>query len=202
MLLALVMVVSAASFLIKDTTEQITDSIIKLTGLDINKNLSQFIDSSVMYKLPDTVKDTDDISVIIRVKQASLLDAYEAGNKELSFTEYAYSAEAGLVTDKILAEKSELLSALDDQNINYTTGADYKAIFGGFEVVIKAGEFEALCKTLGDRANVIVGDEYNTCETQLVENKVNVYETGIFNSSSFISVAIWFERLPIIATDS
>ena len=185
MLLTLVMVVSAASFLIKDTTEQITDSIIKLTGLDINNNLSQFIDSSVMYKLPDTVKDTDDISVIIRVKQASLLDAYEAGKKEVSFTEYAYSAEAGLVADKILAEKSELLSALDDKNINYTTGADYKAIFGGFEVVIKAGEFEALCKTLGNRADVIVGDEYNTCETQLVENTVNVYETGIFNSSSF-----------------
>ena len=183
--LALIMMLSGASLLIKDTAEQVTDSIIKLTGLNINNNLSQFIDSSVMYKLPDTVKDTDDISVIIRVKQASLLDAYEAGNKELSFTEYAYSDEAGLVADKILAEKSELLCALDDKSINYTTGADYKAIFGGFEVVIKAGEFEALCKTLGDRAEVIVGDEYNTCETQLVENAVNVYDTGIFNSSSF-----------------
>ena len=185
LLLALVMVLSAATFLIKDTTEQIADSIIKLTGKDINKNLSQFIDGTVMYKLPDTVKDTDDISVIIRVKQASLLDAYEAGNKELSFTEYAYSAEAGLVAEKILAEKSELLSALDDKSINYTTGADYKAIFGGFEVVIKAGEFETLCQTLNGRADIIVGDEYNTCETQLVENTVNVYDTGIFNSSSF-----------------
>ena len=183
--LALIMVLSVASFLIKDTTEQVTDSIIKLTGKDINKNLSQFLDSSVMYKLPDTVKDTDDISVIIRVKEASLLDTYEAGDKALSFTEYVYSSEAALVADKILAEKSTILSSLDVQNINYTTGADYKAIFGGFEVVIKAGEFETLCKTLGDRADVIVGDEYNTCETQLVENKVNVYETGIFNSSSF-----------------
>ena len=184
-MLALIMLLSAASFLIKDTTQQITDSIIKLTGLDINKNLSQYIDSSVMYKLPDTVKDTDDISVIIRVKKASLLDAYEAGDRALSFTEYAYSDEAALVADKILAEKSTILSSFDDKNINYTTGADYKAIFGGFEVVIKAGEFETLCKTVGDRADVIVGDEYNTCETQLVENKVNVYETGIFNSSSF-----------------
>ena len=177
------MVFSAASFLIKDTAQQITTSIITLTDKDINKNLHQYIDSSVMYKLPSTVKDTDDISVIIRVKQASLLDAYEAGKKEVSFTEYAYSAEAGLIADKILAEKSELLSALDDKNINYTTGADYKAIFGGFEVVIKAGEFEALCKTLGNRAAVIVGDEYNTCETQLVENAVDVFETGIFDSS-------------------
>ncbi len=179
------MVFSVASILIKDTTQQITDSIIKLTDKDINKNLDQYINSSVMYKLPSTVKDTDDISVIIRVKEASLLDAYEAGDKSLSFTEYAYSQEADLVTDKILAQKETILSDFDNREINYTVGADYKAIFGGFEVTIKAGDFEALCKTLGDRAEAIVGDEYNTCETQLVENKVNVYETGIFNSSSF-----------------
>ena len=179
------MVFSVASILIKDTTQQITDSIIKLTDKDINKNLNQYINSSVMYKLPSTVKDTDDISVIIRVKEASLLDAYEAGDKSLSFTEYAYSQEADLVADKILAQKETILSDFDNREINYTVGADYKAIFGGFEVTIKAGDFEALCKTLGDRAEAIVGDEYNTCETQLVENKVNVYNTGIFNSSSF-----------------
>ena len=184
-LLALTMIFSAASFLIGETAETISDSIIKLTDKDINKNLSQFLDSSVMYKLPDTVKDTDDISVIIRVKETSLLDAYEAGGGSLSFTEYAYSDAAELVTDKILAEKEALLSSFDEQDFDYSVGADYKAIFGGFEVVIKAGDFEALCKTVGDRAKVIVGDEYKTCETQLVENKVNVYETGIFNSSSF-----------------
>ena len=58
-------------------------------------------------------------------------------------------------------------------------------MLGGFEVVIKAGDFETLCRALGNRATAIVGDEYNTCETQLVENAVNVYDTGIFNSSSF-----------------
>ena len=30
-----------------------------------------------------------------------------------------------------------------------------------------------------------MGDEYKPCETKLVENNVNVYETGIFDSSSF-----------------
>ena len=184
-LLALVMVLSAGSILVKDATEQIADSIIKLVDKDINKNLSQYINSSVMYRLPSTVKDTDDISVIIRVKEASLLDAYEAGDRTTSFTEYAYSDEAALVVDKILAEKNTILADFDSKNITYTVGADYKAIFGGFEVVIKAGDFETLCRTLGDRAQAIVGDEYNTCETQLVENKVNVYDTGIFDSSSF-----------------
>ena len=58
-------------------------SIINVSDRDINKNLSQFIDSSVMYKLPDTVKDTDEISVIIQTKKASLLDAYEKADTPL-----------------------------------------------------------------------------------------------------------------------
>ena len=171
--------------MIKDAAEQISDSIIKLTDKKINKNTSKFFDSSAMYKLPDTVKDTDDISVIIQIKGNSLLDVYEAGDRALSFSEFVSTDEAELVKEDLLSVKNSLLADIDSTSINYDLGADYKAIFGGFEMLIKAGDFETLCKTLGDRAKVIVGDEYNTCETQLVENKVNVYETGIFNSSSF-----------------
>ena len=178
-------VLSAGITLIDDAVEGVSSSIVQLLGGDINTNREQFLNSSVMYRLPDTVKDSDEISVIIRTKKASLLDAYEAGDRALSFTEYAYSDEASAVTDAILKEKASILSAFDEEGFAYTSGADYKAVFGGFEVVIRAGDFEALCDAVGDSATVIVGDEYNPCETQLVENKVNVYDTGIFNSSSF-----------------
>ena len=166
------------------TVPEENSGIVKLEG-GINNNYEQYLNSSVMYKLPDTVKDTDDISVIIKTKKASLLDAYESGDMNATFTEYAYSSEANAVSEAIDAEKRDILADFTDAEIAYTAGADYKAIFGGFEVVIKAGDFEELCKTLGDRALAIVGEEYNPSETQLVENKVNVYETGIFNSSSF-----------------
>ena len=185
LLLVLTTVFSITSFMMKDAAEEIVGSIVKLNDKDIDKNLGQFIDSSTMYKLPSTVKDTDDISVIIRVKEASLLDAYEAGDRKMSFTDYVNTEEAKLVTGKINAERDSIIESLDVEGFDYALGADYKAIFGGFEVVIKAGDFEKLCRTVGDRATTIVGDEYNTCETQLVENKVNVYDTGIFNTSSF-----------------
>ena len=183
--LVLAMTVSAVGLWHRSATASTVDSIIQLTNQDIDRNLSQFLNDSVIYKLPETVKDTDSISVIIQTKEASLLDVYEAGDRTLSFTEFAYSDEAALVEDKILSAKESILASFDDKAINYTVGADYKAIFGGFEVVIQASDFESLCKTLGDRATAIVGEEYNTCETQLVENKVNVYNTGIFDSSSF-----------------
>ena len=185
LILAIATVVSVANFLLQDVAEQISNGIVRLTDKEIDRNWTQYLDSSVMYKLPDTVKETDDISVIIQVKKTSLLDAYEAGDKTMPFTEYVLTEEADLIKENILAEKDSLLASIDDASINYDLGADYKAIMGGFEVVIKAGDFETLCRTLGDRATAIVGDEYNTCETQLVENKVNVYDTGIFDSSSF-----------------
>ena len=185
LILAIATVVSVASFLLKDVTEQLSNAIVKLTDKDINTNWTQYLNSSVMYKLPDTVKDTDDISVIIQVKKKSLLDAYEAGDRKIPFTEYVLTTEAGVVKSEILSEKNAILASLDKAGINYDLGADYKAILGGFEVVIKAGSFETLCRTLGSRATAIVGDEYKTAETQLVENKVNVYDTGIFDSSSF-----------------
>ena len=185
LVLLLATIVSASGFLMQKMVNGISDSIIKLVEGDIINDISKFFDSSAVYKLPSTVKDTDNISVIIRVKKDSLLDAYEAGDRVMSFSEYAYTEEAELLTEDILEEKNAILASLADKNISYDLGADYKAVFGGFEMVIKAGDFETLRKAIGDRADLIVGEEYNTCETLLVENAVNVYGTGIFNSSSF-----------------
>ncbi|MBP3376469.1 MAG: leucine-rich repeat protein [Clostridia bacterium] len=177
--------IASACMLFGGDGAMLQNSVVTQSGLDIDTNKEQYLNSSVMYKLPDTVKDTDDISIIIRTQSTSLLDAYDAGDMDMSFPEYAYSDEADRVAAGILDEKKEILSSVDGAKIDYTLGADYKAIFGGFEVVIKAADFESLCKAVGNRATVIVGEEYKPCETQLVENAVNVYETGIFNSSSF-----------------
>ena len=184
LLLVLAMTVSVCIFPGGDTSDP-SSSLISMISGDINKNMTQFLNSSVMYKLPDSVKESDELSIIIQTERDSLLDAYEAGDCSMSFSEYVYTEEAEKVEEGILAEKQTILAAFDESGFDYTTGADYKAIFGGFEVVIRAGDFEALCKALGTRGTAIVGEEYNPCETQLVENKVDVYETGIFDSSDF-----------------
>lgn len=176
-------IISTFAFLGEETAEG--QPLISLMEGDIDKDLDKFIDKSAMYELPESVRDTDKISVIVQTKKKSLLDAYEDSDRSLSFTEFVYSAKADEIEDSILSEKSEILASFDEQSIKYETGADYKAIFGGFEVVIEARDFKVLCNTLGDRATAIVGDEYKPAETKLVENYVNVYDTGIFNSSSF-----------------
>ena len=145
LLLIVLSVFSSAVSLLGEAAQTDSDPIIKLTDKEIIKNESKFYDNSTIYKLPSTVKDTDEISVIVQVRKDSLLDAYEAGDKSISFTDYASSPEAEEVNEKILDEKIALLSAVDENEINYELGADYKAVFGGFEMIIKAGDFEALC---------------------------------------------------------
>ena len=71
-ILAAVMVLSTAAaviaWLIPDSTVN-GGGIRPLEGTLIT-NRDQYLDSSVMYKLPETIKETDEISVIVEVKES------------------------------------------------------------------------------------------------------------------------------------
>ena len=150
---------------------------------DLKVNYQDFLDSSVMQKLPDTIQPDDEISVIIALNEQNLLDAYEATDKTVSFTQFALeSKEAADIISKRNSCKAQILSSLDKAGVVYTAGEEYSAAINGFELVIQAKDFDTTCKSLGEGVGIIVGEEYKPAETQLVENKVNVYDTGIFKS--------------------
>ncbi len=147
-------------------------------------DLKDYLNGSTMFQLPDSVKDDQEISVIITVDADNLMDAYEATDKVMSFQDYALnSEEAAKIKADIAKQKAEILKQLDAQGVSYTMGDDYSAILSGFELEIVARDFKVVCKSLEDGQGIIVSEEYKKCETQLVENKVNVYDTGIFDSS-------------------
>ena len=160
------------------------------TNPDIQKidnialDYSKYFDSSVVLELPDTINDNDEISVIVTTDDIAVMDAYEDSDKTMSLADFASSSDyAKVAKQNLVKNKAEVLAALDKQNISYKTGEEYSTILSGFELVIKAADFENTCKSLGDGMNIIVGEEYNTCETELVENAVDVFDTGIFDSS-------------------
>ena len=153
----------------------------RLDGISVD--YTDYLDSSVMYQLPDSVKDDQEISVIILVDHATVMDAYEAAYTAMSFKDFALnSSEAEDIRAAIAREKEEVLKNLDASGVEYATGADYDTLLSGFELVIKARDFEATCQSLGEGNGIYVCEEYEASETQLVENTVNVYETGIFKS--------------------
>ena len=157
-------------------------SISDVTGsLDIGTE--HLLNQSVMYRLPDTVDAEDEISIIIKTQSATLLDAYDKSGSNLSFTEYVLTDEAESIRKDILAESNTLREGLN--GIDYQLGESYNVVMSGFEITTKAGNFEQICKAMAGKATVIVGEVYEAEETKLVENSVNVYDTGIFSSESF-----------------
>ena len=158
-------------------------SVVSLFDGVINTNRDSFFDSSVIYALPKGVKDSDDLSLIIEVQGESILDAYEKKNRNESVAEFASTDSASAIRERIKADKAELLKLLDKAGVSYKTGADYATLLSGFEITVKARDFKTVCNTFHKKANTYISEVYNRAETQLVENNVNVYDTGIFNSS-------------------
>ena len=147
-------------------------------------DLQEYLNKSVMFQLPETIRDDEQISVIITVDEANLMDAYEATDKTMSFKDYALdSQDAAELRDGIAAQKAKVLAQLDRQNISYTLGRDYDTLLSGFEIEILAGDFGDVCKSLKDGQGILVSEVYQKMDTQLVENTVNVFDTGIFDTS-------------------
>ena len=144
-------------------------------------DISKYFSNAVV-ALPDKVKDDQIISLIIECDAESLLDAYEASDKTMSISEFALSDEAAALRENISKENAKLIEKLNRAGYTYELGVNYDTVIAGFELLITARDFEDVCKTLGRKTNVIVGDVYEKTETQLVENTVNVQDTGIFNS--------------------
>ena len=155
-------------------------------GGTFKDNIEQFFNGSVVQKLPSTVKNTDVISIIIDTELPSIMDAYNTGDKTMSMLEYATSDSVSELKNKISAEKDSLTKLLKDKGIKFKTGADYNTIISGFEILITACDFDAVCDAIGTKATVMVGEVYEPADSKLVENDVNFYEnTGIFDSSKF-----------------
>ena len=147
----------------------------------LKNDISQYFSSAVV-ALPNTVKDDQIISIIIESDAQSLLDAYERSDKTMSISEFAQSDEATAIREKIAKENAKLIEKLDRAGYSYELGVNYDTVLAGFEILIVARDFEDVCRTLGTKTDVIVGDVYESMENQLVDNAVNVQETGIFNS--------------------
>ena len=131
---------------------------------NIPLDYSKYFNSSVVFKLPDKVKDSDEISVIVTTDNIAVMDAYEQSNKTMSLADFALTSEsAKLAKQELAVDKERFLKTLDENNISYKTGEEYTTVLNGFEILIKAADFEKTCKSLEKGRNVIVGEEYTTC---------------------------------------
>ena len=149
----------------------------------IKTNQEKFYNTDVVRQLPETVADNEDISVIVAMNTTTVMDAYENSTTNKTLSDYVISNEGQKIAKNVDRERKALMDQLKKSSISYTVGEKYDTILSGFELTIKAGDFDKLNKLLGAQATIIVGEQYEACETEVVTNDVEVYETGIFDSS-------------------
>ncbi len=152
---------------------------------DINTGINNYFDSDVVYQLPDTVEENQYLSLIISADTLTVLDAYKQSGTELSISEYAATTEASRIARESAIENSHMKQKLSKAGIDFKDGEVYDTILSGFEITVQAKDFDKVNEVIGDDATIIVGEEYEPAAyTEVVTNDVDVYETGIFDSSN------------------
>ena len=148
----------------------------------IKSNIQAFFNGDVVYQLPSEVKDNDTISVIVSMNQKSLYDEYQDTDRNMTFSEFVSSEEGQRISNNIYTQINKKVRELNKKGIAFSLGEKYDTLIAGFEIEIKAKDFKSVGQTM-PTATLILGDTYEKQETEVVTNEVDVYETGIFDSS-------------------
>ena len=146
---------------------------------------SKFFNDSVIYKLPDSVSMSDELSLIIEMPGYTVLDYYYKSKTDADFQNYANSVEADSAISEIESDIEKNLKLLDEAGVEYTKGVEYSTLLRGFEITVLASEYEKVCDTLGKTNAIHIGDSYERADSEVVTNTVKVYESGIFDSQGF-----------------
>ena len=143
------------------STVAVAESEIKeIKNANVNLNTEKYFDSSVVMPLPETVAKDEEISVIVTMNTASLVEVYKEKDTTLSLTEYVATPEAKKLAREAKAEQDEVISLLKKSGISYSIGERYDTVLNGFEVIVKGGDFEKLQKTVGNNGSLIISETY------------------------------------------
>ncbi len=135
--------------------------------------------------------DSDEIITLITLPDVALIDTFNKTSSKYyeSVAEYAESTQGKKQSQLILAKQDELIQELEDKGLIKSVEYQYTAIINAIAVKTTYGKFKKIGK-MSSVASTIISDTYNlpkaldANDTSAVENLVDVYETGIFNSSS------------------
>ncbi|MBR5250751.1 MAG: S8 family serine peptidase, partial [Clostridia bacterium] len=130
-----------------------------------------------------TFGDSDEVWVIIELTGESLVEQYNGVrfNNYDSLTNYVRSNEAQVDANSMLVKQNTLIKALDRAGIDIEYKYSYMSILNGFAAKVKYGDIAAI-EAYSVVKDVIISERYDM-PTEAVVNEVDVYETGIFNSS-------------------
>ena len=147
----------------------------------------KYMNPNLLSKVDD-LADDDNVSVIFSMDNNSLADdffAYSRGYDSIS--EYVSSEYGEKKAKRYLENQNELIESLQSRGLIDEVKYNYTTLFNGFSAKTSYANYK---KLKNNGYSVSLGEVYalpqstNTDKYSAVTNDVDVYETGIFNSSS------------------
>lgn len=137
--------------------------------------------------------DNDDVGIIVKLSTPSMMDYFQSyGNSYDTVSEFYNSPKGILRRTGIEEEQTKVINQLKALELIGNISQTYTTVLNGFACHTTYGKFRELEES-GLVEEVILTDTYNLPSTSstdssssynTVTNVVDVYETGIFNSSS------------------
>lgn len=122
-----------------------------------------------------------EVGVILTFSDSSLVGEYtNTSANKMTFAEFAKTAKAKSFVSKLEANQNNVLKTLTDKGLIMKVEHTYSSILDGAFVRTTYEQIEKICDVEGVE-RIMISNTY--LPAAAVENPVDVYETGIFNSS-------------------
>ena len=147
----------------------------------------KYLNPDLIYDL-ETLDESDSISVIITLDAEGVFDSYiENARGYDSVGTYATSNYGIYEKNKMIEKQKEVIESLKSSGLIEGVNHSYTTLFNGFSAQTTYGKISKLQK-VAQVSRVTISEVYakpqsTTGGTGAVTNVVDVYETGIFNSS-------------------
>lgn len=148
----------------------------------------KYLNPNLLYDV-ERLEDDDQIGIIVTLDNAGLADTYfnKTGVYE-SIGAYAASSTGKALSSEMIKNQETLAKHLLDSGYIESVNHNYTTLLNGFSATTTYGSYKKLVK-LDIVKKITISEAYSmpkvtTGGHNAVENVVDVYETGIFNSST------------------
>lgn len=166
-----------------DNAQQQTTDLFGFDKNEVIKNLKQDLISNINKDLLQNVSDSKlrgPVNAIITLSEGSLVSYYNSLKTSATLGEFLDSADSRNITNALITRQNSLAAKLKEKGLISDVKFNYSAILDGIYVRTTYENLAQICNVEGV-SRVVVSNTYKV--DKAVTNPVNVYDTGIFNSS-------------------
>jgi subtilisin family serine protease len=145
----------------------------------IKKDLINSMNQDLVTRVEE-LEMTGEVGIILSFSDNSLISAYTESGTKKTYEEYQSTPAADRIVSEMKSQQATVLDRLWAQGLISEVKYQYCHIMNGAFVTTTYEQLDAICDVEGV-GYIMISDTYEAAIA--VDNPVNVYDTGIFNSS-------------------